>query len=382
MNTLLSKTTTIIYQKVAKPVLFKFKPDAVHNSLVRTGKIVQRVPPLRGLLRMVWSYQNEQYLGQDLLGIRFRTPVGLSAGFDKNFELIPLLRAVGFGLMEGGSLTYYPCEGNPRPWFYRLPKTKSIVVNAGLGNDGSEAIIARIKAYKPAVFQDFPLNISVAKTNSKAACTDEGAVEDYAGSVKAIKDAGVGSMVTLNISCPNTYGGEPFTTPERLEMLLTAIDAIEFGKPIFIKMPSDLSWEKFKKLLEVADRHNVQGLTISNLAKDRSKIELKDPLPDSVKGNLSGAPVWRLSNELIRQTYLEYGDRFVIIGVGGVFNAEDAYVKIKLGANMVEMITGMIFEGPQVVGQINKGLVELLKKDGYTNISQAVGVDAHNHETA
>lgn len=382
MNTIISNASTVIYQKLAKPVLFKFKPDAVHNSLVRTGKVVQRIPPLRGLLRLVWSYQDEDYLAQELLGIRFRNSVGLSAGFDKNFELIPLIRAVGFGLMEGGSLTYCQCDGNPRPWFYRLPKTKSIVVNAGLGNDGSEVIIERIAKYKSDIFKDFPLNISVAKTNSKEACTDQGAVDDYVGSVQAVKDAGVGAMVTLNISCPNTYGGEPFTTPERLEMLLSAVDKVQLGRPVFIKMPSDLPWAKFSKLLAVADKHSVQGLTISNLAKDRSKIELKDPLPDSVKGNLSGAPVWKLSNELIRQTYLAYGSRFVIIGVGGIFTAEDAYTKIKLGATMVEMITGMIFEGPQVVGQINKGLVELLKKDGYTNISQAVGVDAHNHETA
>lgn len=376
MNRIISRASEGFYKWLAKPILFRFQPDAVHNGLIKTGKIVQSVPPLRGLIHWAWAHEDKKFLEQQLLGITFTNPVGLSAGFDKNFELAPLLKSVGFGYMEGGSLTYHQCDGNPRPWFYRLPKTKSLVVYAGLANQGSEAVIQRIAGYPRHAFQNFPLNISVAKTNSKESCTDEGAVNDYVGSVRAIKETGVGAVVTLNISCPNTYGGEPFNTPERLEMLLTAIDAVELDQPLFIKMPSDLPWDRFRKLLEVASQHNVQGLTISNLAKDRSKIALKDPLPDSVKGNLSGKPVWELSNELIRQTYLAYGDRFVIIGVGGIFSAQDAYTKIKLGANMVELITGMIFEGPQLIGQINAGLVALLKKDGHTNIAQARGVDA------
>lgn len=372
----ISQLTAKTYKYVAKPLLFRQKPDAVHEQLRRSGQIVQKVPPLRGLLRAAWAYQNASYLSQDVLGIHFRNSVGLSAGFDKNFELPLLLKAVGFGFMEGGSLTYHPCAGNPRPWFHRLPNTKSLVVYAGLANDGSKVIIDRIRSYAPSVFADFPLNISVAKTNSEQACTDELAIQDYTGSVRAIKAAGVGSMVTLNISCPNTYGGEPFTTPARLERLLAAVDDEQLTVPVFIKMPSDLPWEQFRALLEVADTHNVQGVTISNLAKDRGQAKLMDPLPDTVKGNLSGKPTWELSNALIRQTYQSYGKRFVIIGVGGVFSAEEAYTKIKLGATLVELITGMIFEGPQLIGQINHGLVDLLKRDGYTNISQAIGVDA------
>lgn len=376
MNRIISRTSEGFYKWLAKPILFRFQPDAVHNGLIKTGKIVQSVPPLRGLIHWAWAHEDKKFLEQQLLGITFTNPVGLSAGFDKNFELAPLLKSVGFGYMEGGSLTYHQCDGNPRPWFYRLPKTKSLVVYAGLANQGSEAVIQRIAGYPRHAFQNFPLNISVAKTNSQEAATDETAVQDYAGSVRAIKAAGVGDIITLNISCPNTYGGEPFNTSERLEKLLSSIDEIAASQPLFIKMPSDLPWDRFRELLEVASRHNVQGLTISNLAKDRSKIALKDPLPDSVKGNLSGKPVWELSNELIRQTYLAYGDRFVIIGVGGIFSAQDAYTKIRLGANMVELITGMIFEGPQLIGQINAGLVALLKKDGYANIAQARGVDA------
>lgn len=325
-------------------------------------------------MRASWAYQQPARLSQSLLGLTFPNPVGLSAGFDKNFELARLIKAVGFGYMEGGSLTYEICAGNPRPWFYRLPKSQSLVVNAGLANQGVKRIADRIKRYPADLFHDFPLNISIAKTNSPQAVTDRAAVADYIGSMKHLQAKQLGQMYTLNISCPNTYGGQPFTTPERLELLLAAVDELGLQVPVFIKMPSHLDWPDFQKLTDVAARHAVAGLTIANLAY-RDQVKLKDPLPDSVKGKLSGKPTWARSNDLIRNTRLKYGERFVIIGVGGIFSAEDAYTKIRLGANLVELITGLIFEGPQLIGQINHGLVRLLERDGFENISEATGAD-------
>lgn len=371
----LSAATTFVYQHAMKPVFFRFRPDGVHSRMLRAGSVLQRSAFMRGVVRSVWAYDNPLMLSQTVRGIRFRNPVGLSAGFDKNFELPPMLKAIGFGFMEGGSLTFRPCAGNPRPWFYRLPKSKSIVVYAGLANQGVRQVVRRIQLYSPSTFQSFPLNISVAKTNSPEACNDTDAINDYIGSLRAIQKSGVGDMITLNISCPNTYGGEPFTTPERLEWLLTDVDKLALKQPVFIKMPSHLDWPAFACLLKVASRHKVAGVTISNLAKDRGQAGLMDPLPDSVKGNLSGRPTWELSNNLIRRTYKQYGDRFTIIGVGGIFSAEDAYTKIKLGASLVELVTGLIFEGPQLIGQINEGLVRLLQADGYTDITQAIGAD-------
>lgn len=365
-----------IYRTIIKPILFRNKPDAVHEGMLRSGKIIQKSRLLRSVMHTTWAYHKPSRLSQDIAGITFKNPVGLSAGFDKNFDLVPLIKSVGFGFMEGGSVTLEACSGNPRPWFHRLPKTKSIVVHVGLANRGTEAALSHIQEYPDNTLHNFPLNISVAKTNSQKACDDAEAVKDYIGSLELIKAARVGTMITLNISCPNTYGGEPFTTPERLERLLAAVDEVKLDKPVFIKMPIDLPWKDFRKLLQVIDGHKVTGVTIGNLAKNRSQMKLKDPLPDTVKGNMSGKPTWHLSNALIKQTRKAYGKRFVIIGVGGILTAEDAYTKIRLGADIVELITGMIFEGPQVVGQINRGLIRLLDSDGYTHISEAVGVDA------
>jgi dihydroorotate dehydrogenase (fumarate) len=182
-------------------------------------------------------------------------------------------------------------------------------------------------------------------------------------------------MYTINISCPNTYGGEPYTTPQSLDALLAGIDALKLKRPIFVKLPIDKTWRETNTLLKTAASHNVQGITIGNLRKDRSKAVLLDPLPATVKGNLSGRPCWEPSNELLAKAYRDYHDRFVFIGVGGVFSAQDAYTKIKLGASLVELITGMIFQGPSSIGIINKELASLLERDGYTSVAQAVGAD-------
>jgi dihydroorotate dehydrogenase (fumarate) len=188
-------------------------------------------------------------------------------------------------------------------------------------------------------------------------------------------------MITVNLSCPNVKGGEPFSESKNLEKLLTAIDAVELDVPLFIKMPNQLSWDKFSALLDIAASHSVTGITIANLVKDRSKITLHDVLSDATPGGLSGAPTFEPSNECIRQTYLHYGNRFTIIGVGGVFTAEDAYTKIRLGASLVELVTGLIFEGPGIIGDINKGLVALLARDGFTSIEQVIGIDAKKNPT-
>lgn len=369
----LSTTTEKLYKYAGKPILFKIAPDTVHRHLVQAGTALQRSRLVRKSLQKMWAYENPQVLSQTIHGITFKNPVGLSAGFDKNFKLPLLMNAVGFGFMEGGSLTLEACEGNPKPWFYRLAASKSLVVHAGLANDGVESIIQRLQTYGTRRLAGFPLNISVAKTNSPHTCTDSEAIADYIGSLRYIRRSALGDMITLNISCPNTYGGEPFTTPERLELLLAAVDKLHLNQPVFVKMPSHLPWKECNALLRVIARHHVDGVTIGNLAKDRKAAKLSDKLPSHIKGGLSGKPTQKITDELIRKTYKNYQGRFIIIGVGGIFTAEDAYRKITLGANLVELITGMIFEGPQRIGQINEGLTDLLARDGFTHVSQAVG---------
>ena len=362
-----------MYKKIIKPILFLFPPDFIHNTTVRAGRVVQVLPPVRWILRKWWAYSDAR-LNQSILDIDFANPIGLSAGFDKNVQLTPLMSSVGFGFETGGSVTLGERKGNARPWFYRLPKTQSLVVHAGLANrgivNGEATIIKNSRRSK-----NLPLFISVAivAKTSKETCQD--AIIDAKNTILYILQHSLAKAIEINISCPNAGDEQPFTNPRMLDELLTELDKIERSLPFLIKMPQVSSLKEFDALLRIVDRHNIQGLTIANLVKDRSSVKLLEELPEDVKGGLSGAPTRKVSTAMVRYAYKKYAQRFTIIGVGGVFSAEHAYEKIRAGASLVGMITGVIFEGPQVVGKINKGLIKLLDEDGFMSITEAIGAD-------
>ena len=343
----------------------------------------------RATVGAMFGYSDPR-LVQNILGIEFKNPVGLSAGFDKNAELIDIIPSVGFGFMEVGSITGEPCEGNPQPRLWRLPKSKGLVVYYGLKNDGSKAIAARLskRLVRRGPFA-IPVGTSVAMTNCSANEDINAAILDYVKAFDVLAD--IGQYTTINISCPNTSGGQPFVEPENLEILLTAIDKIASQKSIFVKFSPDMTMEQVDKLLDIIHRHRVDGVICTNLTKKKGNEKILDPLPEH--GGISGKPVESLSNDLISHIYQQELKReqnqeknvpkdtkkLIVIGTGGIFTAEDAYKKIRLGASLVQMITGMVFEGPQVVSDINIGLSNLLVRDGFKNISEAVGADVWMH---
>lgn len=356
-----------LYAHALKPLFFRRDPEDVHDGMMRVGELLGRFWITRKITSVFFSFADPS-LEQTILGITFKNPVGLSAGFDKNAILTDILPNVGFGFAELGSITGEPCAGNPKPRLWRLKESKSLLVYYGLKNDGCEKISARLRGKKFSI----PFGISIAKTNDATTIETASGVADY---VKAFRSfSGIGAYDTINISCPNTCGGEPFTDPNRLEQLLSAIEKIETKKPIFLKISPDLSHEQVDEIITVCDRHrsHVQGIICSNLTKKRDNEKILD-VNFSEKGGMSGKIVGDLANEQLRYIYERAGDRYVLMGCGGISSAEDAYKKIKSGASLVQMITGMIYEGPQVVSEINRGLVELLRRDGYKNISEARG---------
>lgn len=362
-----------MYKKYVKPILFRFSPDFAHNITVRAGRVVQGLSPMRYALRTWWAYEHPS-LEQEILGITFKNPVGLSAGFDKNVQLTPLIESVGFGFETAGSVTLPPRKGNPRPWFHRLPNTRSLVVYAGMANHGLTSMTPEIR-HNQKKLHGMPLAISVAVAPQQNEYhTYDDAIIDAKNATSYIIHNDLAQMIEINISCPNV-GAVPFSEPKLLDKLLTELDTVDRTVPFFAKMPYLEDLQEFDELLEVIARHNIQGVTIANLVKDRDNVSLSDPLTDEIKGGLSGAPTRKQNVELIRHTYRGYGNRFVIAGVGGIFSAEEAYEKIRAGASLVELITGMMFEGPQLIGTMNRELVDLLRHDGFTNISQAVGAD-------
>jgi dihydroorotate dehydrogenase subfamily 2 len=280
---------------------------------------------------------------------------------------------VGFGFTEIGSVTGEPCQGNPKPRLWRLPKSKGLVVYYGLKNDGCETISKRISNKK----FEIPVGINIAKTNSQETAEPEKGIKDYIKCARSFLN--IGDYFAINISCPNVFGGQPFTDPHLLEKLLIEFDKLNVKKPTFLKMPPDLPLNIVDKIIELAERHRLSGFICANLTKNRSNPKIIrqeiSRIPKD-KGGISGKPAEEAADRLISYIYKKTKGKYVIIGCGGIFSAEDAYKKIRLGASLLQVLTGMIFEGPQIVSQINLGLCEMLKKDGFKNISEAVGADS------
>jgi len=357
------------YRWIVRPIIFLWEAEEAHNKLKQFGLLFTANPIGKRILSALFYYQHK-CLNTTVDGIKYDNPIGLSAGFDKDGELTDAYPLIGFGFAELGSFTADVCPGNPGVGrrLFRLVKSKSILVWYGLNNQGAEAIAKRLKGKKFKI----PIGINAAKTNNSAVFDLQDSIDDYLKTVNAFAD--IGHYYTINISCPNTQDGEPFVDQKNLDTLLSALDKVkQASKPVYLKMAADLTEDEINTLVDTCLKHKVDGLVLTNLTKPSMSDEyLKEELTFG-KGALSGLPVQRIATEVVRHVYQRTRGKITIIGVGGVFNANDAYEKITSGANLVEMITGMIFEGPQVVGVINRGLVKLLKKDGNNSIEEAVG---------
>ena len=339
-----------LYRIVLKPILFRFDPDSVHEVFISIGEFAGRVAILRSLFAFFYDYRGTD-ISKTVDGIQYRTPVLLSAGFDTDGRLTRILPALGFGGEEIGSITAHPSEGNPRPRLTRLARNKSIVVFKGLRNRGVDALIKKLSRTKRE--KDSVLGISIARTNEPEASADvEAGIADYVESFKKLVESGTGDYYTINISCPNSYTGETFIEPALLAQLLPRLREIPCEKPVYLKMPINLPWEQFAELLAIADKNGIHGVIIGNLNKDYSHLKHPEDAPSEYRGGLSGAPCFALSNELIRKTREAYGKRFTIIGTGGILSPEAAMAKFAAGADLVQVISGMIFEGPGLMKAI------------------------------
>ncbi len=338
-----------LYTSLVKPILFRFDPEFVHNATTTAGEMFGSNPLHRNLVKLFYGYRGPE-INKVVDGLNYKTPVLLSAGYDQDGRLTQILGSVGFGGEEIGSVTNLPYGGNPKPRFTRLPKSKSLIVNKGLKNEGVDKIIKRLKERKKFIIE----GISIARSNNESCAATEAGIEDYCSTLKKLTEANVGDYYTINISCPNAFGGEDFADPVLLEKLLKKFTAIKHGKPVYVKMPINKPWSEFNKLLEVVDNSSVRGVVIGNLNKNYDDLEFRTEAPEKFHGGLSGKPTFKLSNELISQTREKYGKRFTIFGVGGILAPEDAMEKFRRGADLVQLITGMIYYGPALIKKIDR----------------------------
>jgi len=362
-----------IYQTIIKPIFFLFDPEFIHNLMVARGELFGKTF-IKNYFNWKLNYQSSK-LKQTVAGINFSGPVGLAAGFDYNAKLTQILSSLGFGFQTVGTITNLPYKGNPWPRLGRLPKSQSLMVNKGFKNKGAKAIVNKIRNLKFKI----PIGISIGMSNNKLIKDSSSAIKDIKQSFLTFENSKIkNSYYELNISCPNLINTEvDFYNPANFNQLLQSINRLKLKKPLFIKMPISISDKEFISLLNIIVKYKIiKGVIIGNLLKDR-----KSPLLDKQEvnkfkvGYFSGKPCQPRSNELIKLTYKKYKNQLIIIGCGGIFSGQDAYEKIKLGASLVQLITGMIYQGPQLVSQINLELEELLKNDGFSNIKQAVGVN-------
>ncbi|NOH62169.1 quinone-dependent dihydroorotate dehydrogenase [Vibrio sp. RE88] len=357
-----------VLYRIARPLIFLMDPEDAHYMFKKVGVFMGSNLLTRGLTGLLFDY-NHASLKTKVDGIEYRNPVGLSAGFDKDGELTKIYPSIGFGLAELGSFTGEVCPGNPGKRLFRMVKSKSILVWYGLNNQGAEKISSRLQGTN---FGRLKVGINAAKSNITPEFDLQESIEDYTKTMSLFKD--IGDYYTINISCPNTQDGEPFVDPSNLDALLIAVNEYRVeGRPIYVKLAADLELEEINTIVDKCVEHNIDGVVLTNLAKPAFNQEyVKEELPYH-KGAMSGLPLQRISTNVIRHVYRRTRGELTIIGVGGVFTAKDAYEKITSGASLLHMITTMIFDGPQNINEINRGLVKLLKADGFNSIEEAVG---------
>ena len=359
--------------KLLKALLFKIDAQFVHEAALSFGENLGKINA-GTLISPFFSYKNES-LNQSVHGISFTNPIGLAAGFDYNAQLTQILPSIGFGFETIGTITNMAYEGNPIPRLGRLPKSKALMVNKGFKNNGAKNIVEKLRSKN---FKT-PVGISIGRTNSALLQTQEESVADIVLAFKTFEQAKINnSYYELNISCPNLIHGNKnitFYTKENLTHLLDEVSKLTITKPIFAKMPIIIENDRVLELLQVLTKYKINGVVFGNLETRRDNKFLD---PTEVKlfevGNFSGKPTTERSNELIELAFKNYGKDLTVIGCGGVFSGKDAYEKIIRGASLIQLITGMIYEGPMLISSINRYLAERLKQDGFSNLSEIVGL--------
>ena len=306
----------------------------------------------------------------------FPNPVGLAAGFDKNGIALQPLAALGFGFIEAGTVTYHRQPGNPRPRLFRLSEDQALINRAGFNNEGAAAFAQRIEQHRP----DCVLGVSIGK--SKFTPLAE-ATDDYLASFELVYK--VADYIAINVSSPNTPQLRELQHGEQLSSLLSALrtrnrslqERYQKNVPLLVKLSPDLERNELETIVEVIDRLQIDGIIATNTTVSRDNLRTDaERVAACGDGGLSGRPLKNRSTKMIAQLYEFTGGRIPLIGVGGIFNADDAWEKISAGASLVQLYTGFIYEGPNIAQQINEGLSGILAREGFTSLDAAVGCRA------
>lgn len=357
-----------IYKNLLRPLLFKASPETAHEFGIETLKIALGSKAAQDLATE--RFACESFGAIERFGLKFKNPLGVAAGFDKNGRVVNPLAALGFGFVEVGTVTFNPQKGNEKPRLFRLPKDKALINRLGFNNEGARSVVKRLKKINP----NCVLGVNIGKNKD---VPNEQAIENYLASFDAAFE--VADYVAVNVSSPNTPNLRELQKAENLEDLLGELQKRNRElsnekqiKPLLVKIAPDLSETEIEAIVEIALRLNLSGVIATNTTIKRENLKTKI----AEGGGLSGKPLAKRSNEVIRKIYQFSKGKLPIVGVGGVFTANDAYEKIAAGACLIQAYTGFVYQGFGFARDVNRGLATILKEKGFKSIDEAVGAES------
>ncbi|MFR9674140.1 quinone-dependent dihydroorotate dehydrogenase [Streptomyces sp. TR06-5] len=373
-----------MYQLLFRTVLRRADPERAHTAAVAWLRRAARVPVLRTLLA---AFLAPRYRGlrTEALGLRMHGPFGMAAGFDKNATVIDGLAMLGFDHVETGTVTAEPQPGNPRPRLFRLERDRALVNRMGFNNDGSAAVADRLarRAAGGAAFRT-AVGVNIGRTK---ATPDAEAVSDYVASTRRL--APHADYLVVNVSSPNTPGLRDLQATEQLRPLLAAVraaaDEAVVGRrvPLLVKIAPDLADEDVDAVADLALDLGLDGIIATNTTVARDGLGLvSSPSATAETGGLSGAPLKARSLDVLRRLYTRVGDRLVLVGVGGVEDAEDVWRRILAGATLVQGYSAFVYHGPSWSRRIHRGLAARLDASPYATLAEAVGADTRGSREA
>lgn len=370
-----------LYKLVIRPVLFtglKSDPEWLYQRTITTLSWLENSPhhpvtkSTQRLLQKSLCLSDER-LARELWGIQFPNPIGLAAGFDKDGVAASLWTNFGFGFAEVGTVTFHAQPGNPRPRLFRLPQDSAALNRMGFNNSGAAMMAKRLQSASHVI----PIGVNLGKSKITPL---EAAASDYLESFRLLKD--LGDYFVVNVSSPNTPGLRSLQNTAELSSILDALQQEnQASKPICVKIAPDLEWEAIAAIIEIVQTYKLAGIIATNTTISRDRLQTKTLAPTGKliteeAGGISGLPVRDRATEIIRFIYQQTQGQLPIIGVGGIFTAQDAWEKIVAGASLVQVYTGWIYEGPLMVRRILQGLLLKLEEHKLNSIVDAVGLQS------
>lgn len=342
-------------------VLFLVDPERIHTWVFALLRALAATPPLRRALARALA-PRDPVLAATVFGVRFPGPLGLAAGFDKNGRGLHVWPALGFGYAEVGTVTSRPQPGNPAPRLFRLPGDRALLNRMGFNNEGAARLASRLTRHRG----DGPIGVNIGKTRTTP---PEQAVDDYAASARMLGP--LADFVVVNVSSPNTPGLRDLQAVASLRPILAAVRA-QTTTPVLVKIAPDLSDSDIDEIADLAVELGLAGIVATNTTVSREGLTTPG-VTDLGAGGVSGPPVARRSVEVLRRLYGRAGDRLVLVSVGGIENADDAWERITSGATLLQGYTGFVYGGGLWAKQIHDGLARRLHDGGFGSLSEAVG---------